>query len=164
MVELSKHNLMCSSDPVLFQSENAKLGVGAMSKEKIGPAILFVLNSFSADASNCSGNQGQILIADFKETGFYTIKLSPIEKKYWALNSKISNYIRFFENTSITKTYNLGPNIAVIKKNLTDFIFFQLLFWTTGMFSSHSYHMKSPQCEQNVGCLRNVAMNLCELT
>ena len=27
-----------------------------------------------------------------------------------------------------------------------------------------SYQMKSPQCEQNVGCLRNVAMNLWELT
>ena len=27
-----------------------------------------------------------------------------------------------------------------------------------------SHQMKSPQCEQKVGCLRKVAMNLCELT
>ena len=30
------------------------------------------------------------------------------------------------------------------------------------IFSS-SHQMKSPQCEQKVGCLRKVAMNLCEL-
>ena len=28
---------------------------------------------------------------------------------------------------------------------------------------TETYQMKSPQCEQNVGCLRKVAMNLCEL-
>lgn len=29
---------------------------------------------------------------------------------------------------------------------------------------THTYHMNSRQCEQNVGCLRKVAMNLCPLT
>jgi hypothetical protein len=75
--------------------------------------------------------------AKFNEFANYSRKFANYSRKFANYSRKFANYSRKFANYS--------RKFANIRYECT-------------------YQMNSLQCEQNVGCLRNVAMNLCPLT